>query len=299
MFNDIQPWNITSPDRIIVIGDVHGDTQRFMKCLYACNIINQNLEWIANPKNTIVVQLGDQIDSLSRGGDSKWESSADIEMIYLTEKLDNIARVNGGRIISLIGNHEYMNVMGEFSYVSEKSKEQLSLNMRKSMFKPGGSLAHILAKRNIIVKIGQHLFCHGGIIPPYFDEVKNIHKINSISQKFLKGLTLTPEELNILQNVILSDSGILWSRLYMDLGQNNIELLDKIIIDLNEVTNTKRICVGHNTVPNITAIANGKLIFVDAGLSRAYPEVISNKMQILEILNPDKDNEIMRIININ
>ncbi len=53
-------------NRIIIIGDVHGDLKRFKKILIDAKIINNRLEWIAEPPNTIVVQLGDQIDSLNR-----------------------------------------------------------------------------------------------------------------------------------------------------------------------------------------------------------------------------------------
>jgi hypothetical protein len=88
-------------------------------------IINDNLEWIADPPNTIIVQLGDIVDSLNRNTTENWEVLKDYEMIYFTEHLDDIAKVKGGRCISLIGNHELMNVIGDFSFVSEFNKDLL------------------------------------------------------------------------------------------------------------------------------------------------------------------------------
>jgi len=143
-------------NRIIIIGDIHGDIKRFKEILINSQIINENFEWIANPPNTIIIQLGDQIDSLNRNTNENWEVLNDYEMIYFTEHLNNIAKSSGGQCISLIGNHELMNIMGDFSYVSDNSKTEL----RTKIFKPMGSLALILAKRPLVVKINDLLFCH-------------------------------------------------------------------------------------------------------------------------------------------
>ena len=44
-------------DRIIIIGDVHGDIKRFKDILIKSEIINTNLEWIAEPPNTYIILL--------------------------------------------------------------------------------------------------------------------------------------------------------------------------------------------------------------------------------------------------
>jgi len=43
------------PEKLIIIGDIHGDIKRFKGILLDANIINNNIEWIANPLNTIVI----------------------------------------------------------------------------------------------------------------------------------------------------------------------------------------------------------------------------------------------------
>jgi hypothetical protein len=68
--------------RIVVIGDMHGDIRRFKNILIDAKIINNNLEWIAEPPETIIVQLGDQVDSLNRIGTENWEILKDYEIIY-------------------------------------------------------------------------------------------------------------------------------------------------------------------------------------------------------------------------
>ena len=54
----------TSNRRIIVIGDIHGDFNALLESLYKARVINNNGNWIG--KNTIVVQLGDQLDKAER-----------------------------------------------------------------------------------------------------------------------------------------------------------------------------------------------------------------------------------------
>ena len=51
--------------RIIVIGDIHGDWSITKRIFLKNNLIDYNGKWIAEPKDTKVVQVGDILD---RGG---------------------------------------------------------------------------------------------------------------------------------------------------------------------------------------------------------------------------------------
>ena len=296
LVNDVQPSFFPSASRVIVIGDVHGDVQTFMKCMYAANIFNTKLEWIAQPRNTIVVQLGDQIDSLSRGGKDGWETVADVDMLYLTDRLDTIARMGGGRVLSLLGNHEMMNVTGDFSYVSPASMEKLDAQLRKQMFRPGGTIAQILAKRNVVLRIGHHAFCHGGLLPHHLEAAQNnLQVINDTTRRFLKNLPLTPFDGHVLSKCIFDQQGILWTRLYVDLMESNRQILEQVIENVLQHTESKHIFVGHNTVQTIAPVLQGKVIFTDIGLSRAYP---MEEIQFVEITNVSQPNEQIQILRV-
>lgn len=291
--NDFQPSYFPSASRVIVIGDVHGDVQTFMQCLYAANVLNTQLEWIAQPRDTIVVQLGDQIDSLNRGGQDGWETVPDVEMLYMTDRLDAIARMSGGRVLSLLGNHELMNVMGDFSYVSPTSSKLIEPAIRQRMFRPGGTLSQILAKRNIVLRIGHHLFCHGGILPHHLDmSNNNLHLINDVTRKFLRNIPVSPDESQILNTCIFHQQGILWSRLYVEMLESSRDVLEQVVDDVLNRTNCKHIYVGHNTVQFVAPILNAKVILTDVGLSRAYP---NGDVQMVEIVNVGQPDELINI----
>ena len=94
-------------NKIIAIGDIHGDFQIFIKVLQMCKLINKNLEWIGG--DTYLIQLGDTLDGKrpETAIDSSFlEESGEIEIIRLILDLDAQAKNVKGRVISLIGNHE-------------------------------------------------------------------------------------------------------------------------------------------------------------------------------------------------
>lgn len=271
MISDIYEYQ--SADRIIVIGDVHGDIKRFKNILINASIINNNLEWIAEPSNTIVVQIGDQVDSLNRDPNiQEWEILEDYNLLYFTNSLDNIAKAKGGRLISLIGNHELMNVIGNFSYVSNKSK----FTNRYNYFMPKGTLSPILAKRPLILKIGDLYFCHAGIRKHHIDILKKYNKnllyINEIWKEFILTGQININDKEIFDKIILDMDGILWTR---DIDQDS---------DLESFTNEincSYMFVGHTPVDNIILHKN-KIWYIDSCISRAFG---SQKYQYIDIKN--------------
>ena len=297
-----QPANIPDASRIIVIGDVHGDIERLIKLLVTIGIFSTNLEWIAQPRDTVVIQLGDQIDSLSRrldrGGDLQWETSPDLEVLVLMDKLDEIAKNSSdgrGRVLSLIGNHEIMNVLGIFAYVSENSMNKTGgAEIRHSLLRPGTQIGTILAKRNVVCKIGPFLFCHGGILPQHLEVVyNNFDTINMCMRKYLLGKEqLSPEELFVMNQVICEENnGIIWTRKYIELATYQPEVLEMLMDVICEKTNTMVVFVGHNTVDTIKRVADGKLYFTDTGFSRSYP-LHENYVEVIEIMKKESSYNV-------
>ena len=268
----IYEYNDANINRLIIIGDIHGDIRRFKEILIDSKIINNNFEWIAEPPNSIVIQLGDQVDSLNRMTNENWEVLNDYEMIYFTEHLDNIARTKGGRCISLIGNHELMNVIGDFSYVSPMNKNDLRINL----FKSQGSLALILAKRPLILKINDLLFCHAKFENNHLELLKKNNKsifyINEIWEKYLTTSKINLEDKEIFDFIILGNQGILWNR-----NNNNLNETKDLF---NEIK-VSYMFLGHTALNNITFLDN-QIIYCDNGISRAFGK---NSYQYIDIIN--------------
>jgi hypothetical protein len=283
---------LPATERIIVIGDLHGDIAMLCSCLYMANIINTNMEWVAEPANTIVVQIGDQLDSLSRDTSQEWERLDDIKLMQFTNKLDEIAKKKGGRFISLLGNHEMMNVFGEFTYVSPLSMEKSGgVQGRRHRFQPGGEYAKILAKRNSILKIGNILFCHAGLLPHHLQMVNlDLQSINDLNQKFLLGFPLDMQEITIHRQLFGEPSSMIWNRSYLE-GLNNPNMKNALEYVLQN-TQTISMIIGHNPVEHVTALYDNKLWITDVGLSRSFS---SNNLELLEILHGHTFNVIQAV----
>jgi hypothetical protein len=279
--------------RLIVIGDAHGDLERMIQVFKSSGVINDHFEWIANPPNTYVIQMGDQIDSKNRTPDiEEWEFANDVALMDFMDKMDASARSHGGRVISLIGNHEIMNVLGEFSYVSETSLLNTGgKEARAKEFLVGGRYANILAHRYIVFKYGRYIFCHAGLLPSHLNIVgENIDEINNVYWKLMRtGRLDTDREKIILNEIIFGVNGLLWTRRYAELIGNPDALLTTLHIVLKTVKSTTMF-IGHNTVPITSIGGNGALVFTDAMFSRAYG---SKKFQYIDIRN-----DIMQVIEI-
>ncbi|KAL7176754.1 hypothetical protein ACSBR2_030159 [Camellia fascicularis] len=91
-----------SPDRLIAIGDLHGDLQKSKQALRLAGLIDPSDSWIGG--SATLVQVGDVLD---RGGD-------EIKILYFLEKLKRQAAKVGGKIVTMNGNHEIMNIDGDF-----------------------------------------------------------------------------------------------------------------------------------------------------------------------------------------
>lgn len=92
-------------DRIVAIGDLHGDYGHYLAVLQAAGVVDRRGRWIAG--DTHLVQTGDIPD---RGPDTR-------RIIAHMAALARQARKRGGRVHNLLGNHEAMNVYGDLRYV--------------------------------------------------------------------------------------------------------------------------------------------------------------------------------------
>jgi hypothetical protein len=100
-------------ERIVAVGDLHGDYGVFLHILKENKIIDEEKHWIAG--KTHLVQIGDIFD---RGSQAK-------RILDLLMILEKEAEEAGGKVHVLIGNHEFMNISGiVFDYRGYMSLDQ-------------------------------------------------------------------------------------------------------------------------------------------------------------------------------
>lgn len=298
--NDI----LDSVDRIIVIGDIHGDWEQTLNSLRVANLIDVNNNWSGG--NTVVVQVGDQIDrcrQLPCNRPISDDENSDIKILKYFTKLHSQALKEGGAIYSIIGNHELMNSTGRMEYVSYKNymefesdpenqeflkdmpKDKKNMEARKWAFSPGNPLAEFIAcTRKLALIIGDNLFVHAGIVPSIAKKYPNISDLNMLlslylwkkldnSEKYLDifGTDIMKNNLQSSQRTNFYNNSPLWNRQFGNMkdNTNNCQNLLKPVQDIYKVNH---LYVGHTPQMNkgINSMCNGGLWFTDIGVSKAF-----------------------------
>jgi Calcineurin-like phosphoesterase len=121
------PAPASASESLIAIGDVHGDFDDFVAILQHTSLIDKQNHWTGG--KTTLVQVGDLLD---RGPKPR-------EVMDLLMALEKEAPKDGGQVVSLLGNHEMMNIMGDLRYVTPENyasfAESNSEERRKAAYK--------------------------------------------------------------------------------------------------------------------------------------------------------------------
>lgn len=316
--------------RIIVLGDIHGDFEVAKKMLKAANLIDDNLNWIGG--DTYVVQVGDQVDRCRPKGDypcnhelgTENDEASDILILKLFTKLHEQAVNAGGKVISLLGNHELMNSQGQLTYVShaglkefENYKDPKNPNKtfisgeaaRKYAFEPGNEYGSYLGCSRLgSVIVGSNLFVHAGILPILIKqlEIKDKNDIENINLLIRKWLLKKIDHHNVEKIVSSSKYSMFWTRILGNLPMNmhiNDSHCAEYLKPVLETLEIGSVIIGHTPQSfmkfgGINGTCSHKLWRVDNGSSAAFdkfdPEYLnsedrhvaeSRKPQVLEILN--------------
>lgn len=209
-------------DRIVAVGDLHGDYEDFVRILKGTGIIDGKLSWSGGKAH--LVQIGDIMD---RGPDAK-------SIFDLLRRLEKEAARAGGMVHVLLGNHEELNItgivfdypdyvtieqfisflprsfrrdkereffkslQGPFSHgpddaVDAQTKLKLGEFWRKVMRTDFGRRAYFdgfndpygrwLLEKNAVIRINDTIFVHGGISEKY--ATLKLETINGLLRKEL------------------------------------------------------------------------------------------------------------------
>jgi len=109
-FNKVRLMDVTGVERLGVMGDVQANYLQMLNALEKSGFIDSKGDWIAG--SAVLIFDGDLID----GGPNPWEV---LQFVY---SLQNKASAQGGKVIAVMGNHEYMflnSVEGRDRYARE------------------------------------------------------------------------------------------------------------------------------------------------------------------------------------
>ena len=174
-------------------------------------------------------------------------------------------------MILLLGNHELMNLQGDFRYASQAETKSLSIygeGARAELFSPQGSLGREIRKRfKALALIGPKdglqkpiLFVHAGLLPNFVETSEDLEgtlngEVKGILEKDAEGLA---QETSAL----LGDGGPFWTR-RLALGPE-ARACQEVEQSL-EAFQAYRMVVGHTAQPDgqVHERCGGRLILGD------------------------------------
>ncbi len=158
--------------KLLALSDIEGNFAAFRELLQANGVMDENFDWTFG--NGQLVLIGDFFD---RGYQVT-------EVLWLIYSLEEKAKAAGGYVHFILGNHEIMNLSGDLRYVQHKYLETASLLKEKyeDLYGENSELGRWLRTKNIIEKIGDLLFIHGGFSSEMNNLGLSIARINDLAR---------------------------------------------------------------------------------------------------------------------
>ena len=258
------PDAVPVPERIVAIGDLHGDLDATRRVFRLAGAIDAADKWKGG--KLVVVQTGDAID---RGDDDR-------AILDLIERLKGEAKDAGGALVALVGNHEIMNAMKDFRYVTPGAMSTFD-SSRAAAFAPGsGAYAKMIASRPAIARIGGTFFVHGGILPKHVSY--GLQRFDEETAAWLLGNRATPPA------PLTADDGPLWTRLYSQTPDDDAcKTLDGVLKSLGG----RRLVMGHTVQKQINSACHDEAWRIDVGMSKFFSDGGPRSIQALEIRGDD------------
>lgn len=294
------------PQRIVAVGDLHGDFAVWRDIAGASGVIDAKGRWTGG--RTTLVQVGDMVD---RGPDS-------LKIVRDMMRLQKEAAKAGGKVIVLTGNHEAMNFIGDLRYTTpgefaafatrdsaelrdrlyESKKQEIEASFRakdpsmtpatirqawlnqtplgwveqRLAWATDGEIGRWVLGNPAVAKVGGTLFVHGGLSAEYSKQP--IEAINRRVASALKAMDRSPG------SILTDPLGPLWYRGLLTRNPKITEIpsgglprpaMSEELTSVLAAYGAQRIVVGHTPVlAGIQTLGGGRLITIDTGNSRYY-----------------------------
>lgn len=257
-------FRLPAVERLVAIGDLHGDFEATKQVFALAGATDAEGRWVGG--RLVVVQTGDQLD---RGDGER-------EILDFLDRVKGEAEAAGGALHILNGNHEIMNVAGDFRYVTPGARHAFDdvfprassanaapedLRGRAGAFLPGGGTARRLAARPVILQVGDTVFAHAGVTRE--DVAFGIDRINRETSAWMRGERPAPPSR------VHDQEGPVWTRRY---GADAVPAaVCAALADTLRALSATRLVVGHTVMDGgVSTACDGALARIDVGLSRAY-----------------------------
>eukprot|EP01062_Namystynia_karyoxenos_P059896 TRINITY_DN51317_c0_g1_i1.p1 TRINITY_DN51317_c0_g1~~TRINITY_DN51317_c0_g1_i1.p1 ORF type:complete len:442 (+),score=131.96 TRINITY_DN51317_c0_g1_i1:75-1400(+) len=262
-----------SARRVVAVGDLHGDFHNGVVVLRQAGLVDAEGNWTGG--TALLVQMGDLAD---RGPEP-------CELYDLFHKLRKQAASAGGEVVTLMGNHEIMNLMGNPKYThSEVHLERFGGGdgWRKAFHPQNGEYGRMIAADFTAAhQEGHVLFIHAGLLESHaklgVEGLQRKMRADVAKGHWRSAMTNIAREAPV------------WTRLQIrDAEHDNCSRVEDALAALNAASTgseVRRIVVGHTVqrrgVP--VSYCGGRLVAMDVAVSGWMPGPEFANLGFLEV----------------
>lgn len=270
--------------RIVAIGDIHGDLDALLRILIGVRVIDADGEWCGESAHLIL--MGDLND---RGPDS-----ADV-MVFVM-RLEQEAASRGGRVDTLLGNHELLAVEGDYRYsravevVALESFWYGRLNGLHAIYRGQSPYARWLRCRPTVVKVASTVFVHAGLGAWALDhDADFINTTVSAWVAHFQGVAEEPDPSTVWL-IEQAGEGPLWTnrfRVSAEYSKSEVGFRG-VVADVLDAWGATRLIVGHRPTRTIDyrialphPLFGDSVVSIDTGISQYF----GGRLSALEIVD--------------
>ena len=244
-----EPCTYPKPDKLLAISDIEGNFIPFRDLLIANGVMDDHYQWTFGTGHLVL------------NGDFFDRGLHVTECLWLIYHLEQEAIKSKGYVHFILGNHEIMNMNADVRYVRQKYFQNTFLIKAPytTWYTPDTELGRWLQTKNIVEKIGDYLFVHGGISTTIADQKPTILSINTTAREYYYKEDAARESHNALISTLYSgDHSPFWYRGYTDGSMASAD-----ITHVMKQYGVNRIVIGHSLVNDVSYYHNGKIIDID------------------------------------
>jgi hypothetical protein len=294
------PCEFAGIARVVAIGDIHGAYDAFVTLLKTTGLVDAKLGWIGGKAH--LVQTGDVPD---RGPDSRKVMDLLMRLEEQAQKAGGRvhALLGNHEVMNMLGDLRYTNAeefaafrtagseavreafwvraldaarrkaraegtpLDEAAFREEFLRDvPLGFVERRQAFGREGRYGRWLREHDVLVKINNVLFVHGGLTPEL--AALGCAELNARVKRELSE-DLDKTRAAPLETLVAGEAGPLW---YRGLAQSTEEtlapLLDRVLAPLS----ARAVVVGHTVTGTgrIETRADGRVVMIDAGMLSIY-----------------------------
>lgn len=237
--------------KIAAISDIHGQFDIFKQLLNKNGIIDDDLNWSFSDGHLVIT--GDIFDR----GDTVTQA------LWLVYKLEQQAKIAGGKVHYLLGNHEYMVLRGDERYIHPKYKYTLSqMNIDlTTLFDETTVLGRWLRSKSTVININKHVFLHGGIHQDFIDLNMPLEQANHVMRSSI-GTSRADLKAQTPHKTLFGRTGPVWYRGYF----LDPTLTKESVVKVLNALDATRIIVGHTSMETVETRFDNRVIAIDTSI---------------------------------